>query len=110
MNGNLIINKMNVRNWNRFHSLGLIIGLVSPLILVPLVIWLISVTQNFYFSQLWTSFLHNHYSQSKMISLAILPNLGWFYWSVNKEKFNLAMGIIIGTAAFLPYIIYLLFA
>jgi len=96
-------------SWNIRITVGLIIGLLTPLIAVPLVIWLISIAQDFYFIQLWHKFTVDKSVQSKFISLACLPNLGWFYLFLNKERYDLARGIIIGSAIFVPYIIYVVF-
>jgi hypothetical protein len=95
--------------WNIRVTVGMIIGILTPVIAVPLVIGLIALAQNFYFSQLWYKFLHDDSVQSKFISLACLPNLGWFYLFLNKERYDLARGVIIGCGCFIPYIIYLVF-
>jgi hypothetical protein len=101
---------MNLRNWSKQHTLGLLIGIASPLIMIPLVILLLSLSQHYPFSAFWDKFEGMRSVRGKFISLAIIPNLLWFYWSLNKEKYNLAMGIIVGSACFLPYILYLTFA
>jgi hypothetical protein len=100
---------MNVRNWNKKHTFGLLIGVLSPLVMIPLILFVVSKTQNFYFEQLWFKFMHNDAAQGKMISLSIIPNLIWFYWNLNRERYNFAMGVIVGSALYLPYILYLTF-
>jgi hypothetical protein len=100
---------MNVRNWSKQHTFGLIVGIIAPMVFMPLIVWFMSKTQSFYFEQLWYKFLNNHAAQGKIISLSIIPNLIWFYWSLNKTKYNFAMGVIIGSAMYLPYILYLTF-
>lgn len=100
---------MNLRNWSKQHTKGLIIGILSPLIFIPIVILLLSWMQNFDFSRLWFKFSHEHMVRSKMLSLAIISNLIWFYMSLNREKYGFAMGVIIGSICFLPYILYVNF-
>jgi hypothetical protein len=47
--------------------------------------------------------------KSKVISLAIIANLIWFYLLLNRSKYEMARGVIIGSICFLPYILYLNF-
>jgi hypothetical protein len=92
--------------WNSRITAGLVIGALSPIIVVPLTIALIAWTQNFEFSRLWSKFWVDLPVMSKFISLSIIPNLIWFYIFLNKERYDLARGIIIGSALFLPFILY----
>jgi hypothetical protein len=100
---------MNLRNWTKNHTYGLIIGIISPLIFIPLVILMLSWIENFQFSQLMSKFMNASIVRSKIISIAIISNLIWFYLSLNREKWGLAMGIIVATILFLPYILYVNF-
>ncbi|MDP4865638.1 MAG: hypothetical protein NWR53_03145 [Crocinitomicaceae bacterium] len=100
---------MNLRNWTKNHTYGLIIGIISPLIFIPLVILMLSWIENFQFSQLMSKFMNASIVRSKIISIAIISNLIWFYLSLNREKWGLAMGIIVATMLFLPYILYVNF-
>ncbi len=100
---------MNLRNWTKNHTYGLIIGIISPLIFIPLVILMLSWIENFQFSQLLSKFMNASIVRSKIISIAIISNLIWFYLSLNREKWGLAMGIIVATMLFLPYILYVNF-
>lgn len=100
---------MNFRNWNRQHTFGLIVGVISPLIFIPVVIFLLSWLDNYMFSQLWYKFLNDPAVRSKIVSLAIISNLIWFYMLLNREKWGWAMGIIVGTIVYLPYILYVNF-
>ena len=97
---------MNLRNWSRGHTFGLLIGLISPLLVVPLIILLYALIKDFYFIQLWNKFVNNPLTTGKFISLAIILNLLWFYLFLNREKYPFAMGIILGTILYLPYILY----
>lgn len=100
---------MNLKNWTKAHTKGLILGLLSPLIFIPIVMLLFAWMQNFHFSQLWYKFEYDQMIRSKIISIAIISNLLWFYLSINKDKYGLAMGIIIATICYLPYILYVNF-
>ena len=100
---------MNLRNWTSAHTKGLIVGILSPLIFIPIVIIFLGWSQNFDFSRLLSKFTHDQLVRSKMMSLAIISNLIWFYLSLNREKYGFAMGIILGSICFLPYILYVNF-
>lgn len=100
---------MSLKNWNINHTLGLITGLLIPLIVIPLVLVILAWVQNFYFEQLWYKFKNNSGTMSKMLTLAVLANLGVFYIFLNREKYNFAMGIILGSVCYLPFIVYFVF-
>jgi hypothetical protein len=92
--------------WNSRVSVGTIIGAISPILILPLTMVLIAWAQNFYFSVLWHKFFSDLAIMSKFLSLSIIPNLIWFYFFLNKERYDLARGIIIGSALHLPFILY----
>ncbi|MCH2230683.1 MAG: hypothetical protein MK105_10085 [Crocinitomicaceae bacterium] len=100
---------MNLRNWSMDHTKGVLLGVLTPLIVLPLVLLVISLTQDYYFEQLWKKFQLNNTYRIKMMTISIIANLGWFYFFLNKERFNFAMGIILGSLIFAPYIIYIKF-
>ena len=100
---------MNFKNWSKQHTYGLLIGILSPIIFIPGVILLLSWVENFLFTQLWYKFLNDPIVRSKIVSIAIISNLIWFYMTLNKDKWGIAMGIIIGTIIYLPYIVYVNF-
>lgn len=91
------------------HTKGVLLGILTPLIVLPLVLLVISWTQDYYFEQLWKKFQLNNAYRIKMMTISIIANLGWFYFFLNKERFNFAMGIILGSLVFAPYIIYIKF-
>ena len=95
--------------WNVRVTVGTAIGAISPLIVVPLTILVIAWARNFYFSVLWSKFFSDPAVMSKFISLSIIPNLVWFYFFLNRERYDLARGIIIGSALHLPFILYVNF-
>ncbi len=99
-------NKSTIR---KEHVKGLLLGLVTPVIVVPLVLFVMSITQNYTYSRLWHKFNLNNPYQIKIITLSIIANLGWFYFFLNKDRFNFAKGIIIATLLYAPYIIYIKF-
>lgn len=100
---------MNLRNWTRDHSLGVLLGLVFPLLFIPVVILVLGFIQQYAFSELWNRFLHFNQVQIQVMTMAILANLGVFYFFLNRERYNLAMGIILGSILYAPYIIYIKF-
>lgn len=100
---------MNLRKWSMDHTKGVLLGIITPLIVLPLVLLVIGWTQDYYFEQLWTKFVNNNPYRIKMITISIIANLGLFYFFLNRERFNIAMGIILGSLVFAPYIIYIKF-
>jgi hypothetical protein len=100
---------MSLRNWSKYHTYGLIIGFLGPLIYIPLTMLIIAQVQNFHFERLWDMFFISKSTQGKFISLSIIPNLAWFYIFLNKENFGFAMGIILGSVLYFPYIVYVNF-
>ncbi len=100
---------MKLRKWSIEHTKGLLLGIITPLIIFPVVLWGISITQNYLFEQLWNKFKYNSDYQVKILTISIIANLGWFYYYLNKERYNIAMGLIIASIAFAPYIIYVKF-
>lgn len=92
---------------NRKHIAGAIIGIVVPLILIPLVVGFLSWTDKTRtFEYLWDEFTRSTIKQSRILSLAVIPNVAVFYLFLNKERYDLAKGVIVGSACFLPFIIY----
>ncbi len=90
---------------------GWIIGIIIPLACIPLVISLLSWADSTRtFNILWDEFTGSTIKQSKIVSLAVIANLGVFYFFLNRERYDLAKGVIIGSACFLPFILYANFA
>lgn len=100
---------MNLRNWSMEHTKGLLLGIVTPLLFLPLVLFVFSWIQGYYFEQLWHKVIVNRPYQIKMLTISIIANLGWFYFFLNRERFNFAMGIILGSLCYAPYIVYIKF-
>jgi len=93
-------------SWNSRKTAGLLIGILVPLLAIPLIILILSMSQHFPFMMYWHKFMESSVVRSKIISLCIIPNLGVFYFFLNRERYDIARGIIIGSACFLPYILY----
>ena len=100
---------MNLRNWSRDHVIGMAFGILTPIVLMPLVIYLWAVWQDYTFEYMWREFRFFPNPRIKMITLSIIFNLFWFYRFLNKEKWQRAMGVILGSLAFAPYILYIKF-
>lgn len=100
---------MNLRNWNKNHVIGMLLGLITPLLFVPVVLLIISWMQDYYFTQLWFKLMTNVPYQVRIITLSIISNLFWFYFFLNREHYDRAMGVILGSLLFAPYIIYIKF-
>lgn len=100
---------MNLRNWTKDHSLGVLLGLLFPLLFIPLVVFILALIQNYGFNELWTRFLNLYQVRIQVLTISILANLGVFYFFLNRERYNLAMGIILGSILYAPYIIYIKF-
>jgi hypothetical protein len=100
---------MNLRYWDRRHTFGLLIGLLSVLMVTPLVLFIYTLFDHskiFTFTYYWEKLFYNENFRVKTFSLAVIPNLLWFYLSLNKRNYNFAMGVILASAIFIPYIIY----
>jgi len=97
---------MNLRNWTKEHTKGLIVGILSPLLFVPLVVLILAWSRNYPFEEIWNMFILSKQTMSKVVSLAIISNLLWFYVFINRNNYGLSMGIILGTIVYLPFIVY----
>jgi len=93
-------------NWTKDHTLGLFIGILSPVVFLPLVIFIISQSQHSTFEYVWRQISEFPEFRSKYLSLALIGNLLWFYLFLNKEKYGYTRGIIIGMLCYAPYMIY----
>lgn len=86
---------------------GTVIGFVMPILIIPLTVFVLGIVQKYPFIVLWNKLLENPMVMSKFLSLSIIPNLIWFYFFLNRERYELARGIIIGSALHFPFIIYI---
>jgi hypothetical protein len=88
---------------------GALLGVLTPLIVVPLVLLIIGWAQGYSFERLWSEFVRIEPYRIKIITISIIANLGWFYFFLNREYFNIGKGIIIGSLLYAPYIMYIKF-
>lgn len=100
---------MNLRNWSKGHTFGLLIGLATIIICIPLVIYILSQIDNQSFSERWVKFKVLSDEKSRIISLASIANLLWFHLFYRKQKDAFSMGIIMSTVVSLLVIIYFKF-
>lgn len=94
-------------NWNRENSLGLLIGFTSPIVFLPIVLLIMSISSAASFEYFWSQFKNYSEFQSKYLSLAMISDLIWFYIFLNREKYEFTKGIIIGLLLYAPYMIYI---
>ena len=98
---------MNLRNWSKQHTLGLLLGIITTIISLPIVMFIYSkIYQD---DSIWGKFSYLKVVQSKMFSLASITNLIWFHLLMRREKYQLGMGIIMATVINLLVILYLKF-
>ena len=95
------------KGWTKDHTKGVLIGVITPLLFIPIVIFVLSWIQNYDFSRLWREFAVITKYRIKIITLSIISKLFWFYFFLNRERYNVARGVIIGTLFFAPYILYI---
>jgi tryptophan-rich sensory protein len=94
-------------NWNRENTLGLLIGFTSPIVFLPIVLLIMSISSGVSFEYFWSQFKYYSEFQSKYLSLAMISNLIWFYIFLNRDKYEYTKGIIIGLLLYAPYMIYI---
>lgn len=92
--------------FNQKNLVGTLIGALSPILVLPLTIFILGRVQKYPFGFLWEKIFYDEMILSKFLSLSIIPNLLWFYFFLNRERYSLARGIIIGSALHLPFIVY----
>ncbi|MFN5416517.1 MAG: hypothetical protein ACK5B9_05630 [Flavobacteriia bacterium] len=100
---------MNFRNWSKQHTVGLLIGLATIIIFIPIVLFVLSQTDNREFYTMWLKFKISNAEKTRIISLACISNLIWFHTFLRKEKWNYAYGVIGATILFLFVIVYFKF-
>jgi hypothetical protein len=93
--------------WNRENTLGMLIGVFSPVVFLPLVLLILAFATGSSFDYFWDQFIYSSTFRSKYISLALISNLIWFYLFLNREKYEYTKGIILGLLCYAPYMIYI---
>lgn len=100
---------MNLRNWSKQHTYGLILGILTTLIAIPLVIFILAKFQNYTFENLWYNFINHAREKARILSLASIANLIWFHRSLGKENFSFTSGVILATILNLALSVYFKF-
>jgi hypothetical protein len=100
---------MNLRNWSKQHSIGLLIGILTTAVAIPLTIVIYALLNKYEIENYFYRFSLNRVEKSKIISLASIANLIWFHTFLRQEKWPLAMGIILSTVLNLFAILYFKF-
>lgn len=93
-------------NFNKSFFVGLAIGTLSPLILLPIIVFVLAQSYGQSFEYLWKQTLNYQNFMSRYLSLALIGNLAWFYFFLNRERYFHTRGIIFGMLLYAPYMIY----
>jgi hypothetical protein len=88
------------------HFVGFGIGLLSPLLFIPIVLFILASVTSVSYGYIWEQFITFPEYTSKYTSLALISNLLWFYMLLNREYYDVARGIIFAMLCFIPYMIY----
>ncbi|MEI8116770.1 MAG: hypothetical protein WCH03_04470 [Flavobacteriia bacterium] len=88
------------------HILGFLIGVLSPIIFLPIIVFILSQSRQTEFSYLWSQVNDSVEYLSRYLSLGLIPNLLWFYLFLNKEKYAYTRGIIFGMLIYAPFMVY----
>ena len=100
---------MNLRYWSKQHSIGLLIGILTTAVAIPLTIVIYALLNKYEVDNYFYRFSVNRIEKSKIISLASIANLICFHIFLRQERWQLAMGIILSTVLNLFAIIYFKF-
>lgn len=97
---------MNLRNWNKQHTWGLLLGILTTLVALPLTLAVYAWLNDYTWEQIWYKFTVLRNERSKLLGLASIANLYWFHTFIKQENWSRAMGIILATFLSLAFIIY----
>lgn len=100
---------MNLRNWSKQHTFGLMLGILTTAIAIPLTIVIYALLNKYEINNYFYRFSVNKIETSKIISLASIANLIWFHTFLRQERWPMAMGIILSTVLNLFAILYFKF-
>jgi len=89
--------------------LGMAIGFLTIMVSVPIVLFVLSLAYSYEFSYFWKQFITHATFASKYLSLSCIPNLIWFYFFLNRERWSVARGIILSVLILVPFAIYVNF-
>lgn len=93
-------------NFNSSFFIGIAVGTFSPLVLLPIIVFILSQSYGQSFSYLWHQTWHYQDFLSRYLSLGLIGNLAWFYYFLNRERYYYARGIIFGMLLYAPFMIY----
>lgn len=88
---------------------GMLLGLLTICCCLPLVLWIMTLAYSYEFVYFWNQFITYSVYTSKYLSLACLPNLFWFYFFLNRERWAIARGVIFSVLILVPFAIYVNF-
>ena len=94
-------------NWTKETTFGWLIGFISPLVFLPAVLFILAKSSGSTFEYFWMQFQYFPEFRSKYLSLALISNLLWFYFFLNREKYEYTKGIILGLLCYAPYMVYI---
>ena len=100
---------MNLRNWSKGHTYGLLLGILTTIVCVFIVLGFFTWQDGVPFHIQFDRFTFLNVQTAKVISLASIGNLVWFHTFLKKEKWTLAMGVILATVINLIVILYFKF-
>lgn len=88
------------------HVLGFLIGVLTPIVFLPVIVFILAQSRHSEFSYLWSQVNDSVEYLSRYLSLGLIPNLLWFYLFLNKEKYAYTRGIIFGMLIYAPFMVY----
>ena len=88
------------------HVFGFFIGVLSPILFLPIIVFILSQSRHTEFSYLWNQLTNSVEYMSRYLSLGLIPNLLWFYLFLNREKYAYTRGIIFGMLIYAPFMVY----
>jgi hypothetical protein len=88
------------------HVFGFCIGVLSPILFLPIIVFILSQSRHSEFSYLWNQLTNSVEYMSRYLSLGLIPNLLWFYLFLNREKYAYTRGIILGMLIYTPFMVY----
>lgn len=100
---------MNLRNWTKQHTIGMLIGFATTVVAIFLVIGYFGWDDGRGYLKSFHNFTFFHERTAKVIALASIANLFWFHRFLKQEKWNLAMGVILATVVNMLVMLYFKF-
>jgi len=88
------------------HVFGFLIGVLTPIVFLPIIVFVLSQSNRTEFSYLWHQVVDSAEYQSRYLSLGLIPNLAWFYVFLNVENNAYTRGIIFGMLLYAPFMVY----